>query len=217
MPSFSDQADDKHIASLLNTDHSQYDQTFQLESYIRELKRTLRVVHLRNLYLTNEEGRIYFKNLQQQTILVSPSDPLFISDIAPKQGTFHEITMTIDPKTYPQLIITPIDEQIRYFKKIISKVIQTDLIDDIYGCFELQKNGNIHFHGLTTIYDNKEQSLILESYMHQFLTNRPYKRESYFKTVQCKPIRDLNNWLTYMRKSPIEFIQHNFVKNTLDL
>lgn len=205
----------KSVASLLSKDFSKFSTQFELEDYIRNLKQSLKLEYMRNQLLLQEEE--YIHDLKEQSIVIQSCDKMWLDDIRPQEGTPFEITATIDPKRFPSLSLIPEYNQIKYFKKIFSKLIVDNELSNVYGCFEKQKNGNIHFHGITYIYNNIEQSNNLERLISSYLTNTHYRPNAKFKNTQCKPIRDLSKWFTYMNKESDSFIQYNLSKDQLNL
>lgn len=203
------------IPYLLNKDYSKFSTQFEVDDYIRKLRQELQTQYIRNQFLLNEEE--YIKELKDQSIVVQNCDKLYHTDIEDQIGTPFEITATIDPQRFPQLCIIPEYNQIKYFKKIFSKLIIDNEITNLYGAFEKQKNGNIHFHGITYIYNNNEQSVTIEKSISSYLTNRPYRLNAKFKNTQCKPVRNITNWFTYINKESEDFIEYNLKKKTLDL
>lgn len=206
----------KSVVGLLNYQYSKCSNQYEVDDYIRQLRSALQMEHMRNQVLLQEDD--YIKELKDQTIVVQNCPNLWLDDITEQVGTPFEITATIDPKRFPQLCVIPDYNQIKYFKKIFSKLIIDNEITNLYGAFEKQKNGNVHFHGITFIYNNNEQSFNLEKLISSYLTNKPYRATAPFKNTQCKPVRDLSKWFIYMNKESDDFIEYNLMKkNSLDL
>lgn len=206
---------DNTIARLLSKDYSKFSTQFELDNYIRQLRKELQTQYIRNQVLLEETD--YIKELSDQSILVQETDKLYHTDIISQLGTPYEITATIDPNRFKTISIIPDYIQIKYFKKIFSKLIIDDIIPNLYGAFEKQKNGNIHFHGITYIYNNNEQSINIEKHITSYLTNKPYKPNARFKNTQCKPVKNIVNWFTYMNKESETFIEYNLKEKSLDL
>lgn len=205
----------KTVARLLSTDTSKFSTQFELDDYIRQLKTSLRTEYIRNQVLTETEE--YIKDLKDQSIVIQDCEKLYHTDIEIPQGTPFEITATIDPNRFKTISLIPDYNQIKYFKKIFSKLIIDNELSNLYGAFEKQKNGNIHFHGITYIYNNNEQSFTLEKLITSHLTNKEYRRNARFKNTQCNPVKNVVNWFTYMNKESNNFIEYNLKKKDLDL
>lgn len=203
------------IARLLSKDYSKFSTQFELDDYIRQLRTALRTQFIQNQVLLEETD--YIKDLKDQSIITSDTDKLFQMDIEEPIGTPFEITATIDPNRFKTISIIPDYCQIKYFKKIFSKLIIDNELPNLYGAFEKQKNGNIHFHGITYIYNNDEQSINLEKLISSYLTDKPYRPNARFKNTQCKPIKDITKWFAYMNKESDQFIEYNLKKKSLDL
>lgn len=206
---------DNTIARLLSKDYSKFSTQFELDNYIRQLRKELQTQYIRNQVLLEETD--YIKELSDQSILVQETDKLYHTDIISQLGTPYEITATIDPNRFKTISIIPDYIQIKYFKKIFSKLIIDDIIPNLYGAFEKQKNGNIHFHGITYIYNNNEQSINIEKHITSYLTNKQYRPNARFKNTQCKPVKNVVNWFTYMNKESETFIEYNLKEKSLDL
>jgi hypothetical protein len=205
----------KTIARLLSTNYSQYSTQFELDDYIRKLRDSLRTQFIQNQVLLEETD--YIKELKDQSILVQDTEKLFEHDVEFQQGTPFEITATIDPNRFKTISIIPDYYQIKYFKKIFSKLIIDNELTNLYGAFEKQKNGNIHFHGITYIYNNNEQSISIEKLIASHLTDKQYRPNARFKNTQCKPVKDVLKWFAYMNKESDNFIEYNIKKKSLDL
>lgn len=215
------------VASLLSKDYSKLN-GFELEDYIRLLKKQLRKATLQNAYLLNEEQKMYIKELKDIQSIPFNNEQLELEHVD-VSGDAFAITATIDPSKFPQLILTPQHEQIKYFKKIFSKLIIDNEIPNLYGSFEAHQNGNIHFHGIVYMYFTYEAKYRLEELISSHLTNRKYFRiaKSYDcrkqpdpdkgKNTIAKPVTDFEGWFIYMNKKPLDFIEWKLKKNTLDL
>lgn len=197
------------IPKLLNV---QYDRLSgpELSSYIRELKSTVATLKLQNDYLSNKEQ--YIKDLSDVTVYpfnCEKLEPLHVE----RNGDAYAITATFDPQRFKQLCITPQYEQIKYFKKIFSKLIYDGEIDNLYCVFESHKNGNIHCHAITYIYNNEANRTRLENCIKCHLTNRSRNTTN---TV-IKPVDNVDKWFTYMNKEWYYSIEYNLRKKSLDL
>lgn len=217
----------KTVASLLSKDYSKLS-GFELDDYIRLLKRELRKATLQNAYLLEEEQKMYIKELSDITSLPFNNEQLEFSNVD-VSGDAFAITATIDPSKFPQLMLVPQHEQIKYFKKIFSKLIIDGEITNLYGSFEAHQNGNIHFHGIIYMYFTYEAKYRLEELISSYLTNRKYFRiaKSYDcrkqpdpdkgKNTIAKLVTDFPGWFIYMNKKPLDFIEWKIKKNSLDL
>lgn len=79
----------------------------------------------------------------------------FIFDLKNDYPQTYMITLTFDPKKFKRLINR--NAQRAYMEQTINELINIPGvgIDEIYGCYELHENGNVHVHFLTQkIYDN---------------------------------------------------------------
>ena len=207
----------KTVASLLSKDYSKLS-GFELEEYIRTLKRELRKATIRNAYLLDKEQKMYIKELSEIVSLPFNNEQIEL-DSVDVSGDAFAITATIDPSKFPQLILVPQHEQIKYFKKIFSKLIIDGEITNLYGSFEAHQNGNIHFHGITYMYATSQTKYRLEELISSYLTNRRYKPDApdKGKNTLCKPVTDFIGWFIYMNKKPLDFIEWKLKKNSLDL
>lgn len=208
----------KQVSTLLQLNYSKYQTQSEVDDYIRQLRSALRDATLKNAFLLEEEQKMYIKDLHDIPNYPFDNRIMTPEDMMPQEATAFEITATIDPKRFPQLIITPIHEQIKYFKRIFSKLFIDNELSNIYGSFETQKNGNIHFHGITYIYNNTTTSNRIEEHISSYLTNAKYNTNSKFKNTQVKPLRLATlHWFIYINKSPLDHIEYNLRKKTLDL
>lgn len=205
----------KTVVSLLSKDYSKM-QSFELEEYIRTLKHHLRKATIQNAYLLDVEQKMYIKELSDVSILPFNNMVTELEDVD-ISGDSYAITATIDPKKFPQLILVPQHEQIKYFKRIFSKLIIDGELSNLYGSFETHQNGVIHFHGITYIYNTYETKCRLEQLISSYLTNTKYNPNSRFKNTLLKSVDDTTKWFIYMNKNPVDNIEWKLRKNTLDL
>ena len=202
----------QNLIKLLNTNYHKYQAQYEVDDYIRQLREAVKTLKLQNDYLSKKESYIpltvprnyIFNNeFMDETELENPTD------------NFIAITITFDQKKFPQLIITPLSEQINYIKKVLSIFIYDESFTSIYGSFERQKNGYIHAHLIMPYYGN---ILNLHDKLSPYFTNRSKSNKQY--AVLIKPVDNLQKWFEYINKTETfkEFIEYNLIKkNPLDL
>lgn len=197
------------IPKLLTVSYDQFD-GYQLDDYIRTMREALRTLKLQNDYLSGKEQ--YIKELSDVSVLPFSSEILDLSQVD-LSGDAYAITATFDPAKFPQLLITPQSEQIKYFKKIFSKLIVDGEITNLYCVFESHKNGIIHCHAITYLYNNNENKRRLEECIKRHLTDR--KRNN--TNTVIKPVDNYDKWFSYLNKEIVDSIEWNLRKKSLDL
>lgn len=175
----------------------------QIENY--KLKQQIQILENKKSYLKDEKLKDIIP------LFTIPDSKSQIREYFVKTKSYTNqwaITLTLSPAKFPQLPFVPQKAQIEYFKKILTYVKQKDLIGSTYGCFEQHLNGNIHIHFITSVY-------CIDSFIkkiQKFITDKVVKTNKpcyYYSSASCavKTIpseSDLNQWLDYIEKDPVE-------------
>lgn len=183
----------------------------QLSEYIRKLRKTIVKQQQRLNFL--EQTETYLPKIDTVNY---PYDDNQLMEIENLSIDYVSVTMTFDPRKFPQLLFTPEYYQQNYFKQIISKLIYTDVINAVYGCFEKHNSGIIHCHFIAPLYNTSSNYQELEQIIKPYLTDRATNN----KAVVVKPTTNTSGWLNYINKSANykEFFSYNMiVKKPLDL
>ena len=200
------------IISLVKKDY-QHDLSlqYQVDGYIRELRKI--IVQQQNqldFLLKTESYMPYIETLN------IPFDDIQVelSDISHLTTDFLALTLTLDPSKFPQLMFTPYYDQIKYFKKIFSKLIIDEHISGVYGSFEKHASGNIHCHCIIPIYATQDNINQLTDFIRPYLTNRTNNKHA----ILIKPVTDASGWFKYINKQTDfkEFMEYNILKKTLE-
>lgn len=132
---------------------------------------------------------------KQEIILVDQtfqrvSEPALFPTIEEREYVF--ITLTFDPEKFGQNN-DPEDEK-KYLLFLISKLVRSDNLSQVYGSFEYQKNGSIHCHFISKFSDYG----YIKQQFKKGLTNRPRND----KAVDIKPVKGLKKLWDYINKEP---------------
>ena len=197
------------LAKLINKNYQKFTSQYEVDDYIRSLRRELVTLKLQNDFLLKEESYIPIKVERNYPF---KNEELLVKDIEEPNRDFIAITITFDQKKFPQLIITPLHQQIKYIEKVISTIIYEQHITAVYGSFERQKNGYIHAHLIAPYYGDHNN---LEKQLSTYFTNRTGEQQH---AVLIKPVTDLNKWLIYINKKEDfkEFIEYNLKIKSLN-
>jgi len=197
------------LVKLLTKNYNNCTAQHEIDEYIRDLRKACIDLKLKNDFLL--EKRSYLPIVCLQTYCFN-DNKLNISDFETISSlNCVAITLTFDPKKFPQLIITPQYDQILYIQKVISNYLYGKMFNQIYGSFELQQNGNVHFHGIAPYYDEPR---VLQSCLAAEFTNRnPLKQNA----VLVKPVNDLEGWLTYINKESNDYLEYGIKKKCLEI
>lgn len=198
-----------YTTNLLNKQYDRLDAR-ELSIYIRDLRHTIMVQCQQLNFLTKTET--YLPKIDTPNY---PYDDEEINEVKPAQD-YVAVTMTLDPRKFPQLMFTPEHYQEKYFKQIISHLIYTDQFNAVYGSFEKHCNGNIHCHFIAPLYNTLSNIKELEAAIKPYLTERANNN----KAVLVKPAVDVSGWLKYINKPANykTYFSYNMVKkNSLDL
>jgi len=99
-----------------------------------------------NDFIEDKEWKTAIKHLHQ------PYDSKIVHFIfypnPPEYPFCKMITLTFDPKKFKRLINR--NAQRAYMEQTLNELINKDTIEELYGCYELHENGNVHVHFLTT-------------------------------------------------------------------
>lgn len=209
------------IPKLVNKNYQKFTSQYEVDDYIRSLRRALIDLKLQNDFLLKTEQYIPISCERNYPF---DEDKMTVDQLDEPNRDYIAINVTFDHKKFPQLIITPLEEQKKYIKKVFSNLLYDNHITAVYGCFEKQKNGTIHGHFIAPHYGNFDN---LEEHINTYFTNRTKQQQRY--AVLIKPVTDKGNWFVYMnkdepappycvrRKERGDFIEWNLRKKTLDL
>lgn len=189
----------RRALSLLEQDPNTVE---NLSIYIRSLR-----THLKDLLLENtiycQEATLPDIGDINPNFKYSPLDPdhwwfTYANDDC-ERFDYLFITLTFDPRKFPQLICTSKEEQKKYIEKVITKAIEQNIIKTFYGVYELQANGNIHYHFITSLYDTMENTKAIKQWFTQWFTDR--KDNKY--AVDIKRVTNMAGLVgDYFKKSP---------------
>lgn len=182
------------IIRLLNVDYSKFSHQNDVDDYIRKLRKTVTTLKIQNDYLNKTESYLP-KVLKKDSDMVNFTRSVIESCSQLPNVAYIALTITYDPRFFPQLIITPLWEQENYIKRVLANIINKEIIKSIYGSFELQVNGRIHFHGLIPFYGTSE-IVKLEDELSGYFTD--VKKNQ--KAILIKPVDDIPKWLNYINK-----------------
>lgn len=206
------------IIQLLSFDyHQDNTQQYTIDDYIRKLRKTIVSLKLQNDFLEQKNNYLPKVLKNDNEILNFTRHEIESADYLQENINYVAITITYDINYFPQLLITPLWEQENYIKRILSKFLKEKNINSVYGSYELQQNGRIHFHGIIPYYGDL---LELEKEMAIYFTNHTGKRQ---KAVLIKQIDDIQGWLNYINKKDsykkfieyqMDYVLHHMTKKT---
>ena len=102
-----------------------------------------------NEFLIEKERKVAIKHLHQK---YNEDIINFIFDYGANAYPFCKmVTLTFDPKKFKRLINR--NAQRAYMEQVLNDLIDRDSIEELYGCYELHENGNVHVHFLTKYID----------------------------------------------------------------
>lgn len=169
--------------------------------YIRQLRTCLQTVLMENIIYRQEATLPDIGDINPFFKYSPIEDHWWFSfgDKDSEAQPFLFITLTFDPRKFPQLIVCPHEEQKKYIEQVLTKSIEENIIKHFYGVYELQANGNIHFHFITSLYDTKENEKQIKQWFSKWFTDRKENKYS----VDVKRVHDLNGLLNdYLKKDP---------------
>lgn len=181
--------------------------------YIRELRSTLRDLLLENTILRKEAT---LPDLNQKCNFnynpLPPNHFYFQKEL----DDYLFLTITYDPRKFPQLIVSNSEDQKRYIEQVIALAITNQVITLFYGVYELQKNGNIHVHIILNKYSSEENIETIKSFFTPYFTDR--KNNTY--AIDCKAVTNIEGLIKdYLIKAP-EGVVHNLpidIKKSISL
>ena len=189
------------ISNLLNQsvisatiDINQCSNNYQIEEAFRELKNQNKQLVSILRYMLNKEENLEGDYFNKHLISQVKFNQSKILEVPKNQTDYLAITATFDPRRFKNINKVSIENQKNYFKKIISQLYIDNELDNIYGCFELQLNGNVHFHGLTRKYNTNFNINNLKEVFNRYLT---YDIKNRYTTI-IKPVTDLSGWMSYI-------------------
>lgn len=173
-----------------------------LSQYIKDLRISLKDLIIENQLITQKGllpkiGHIskLFKHNQ-----IDPKHYFFDKG----NDDYLFVTITFDPKKYPQLIVTPDYQQKEYIEQILTKATANDVIASFYGVYEKQKNGNIHFHFIVQKYSSIENQNEIKDFFTPYFTDR---RSKY--AIDVRPVNNMEGLITDYLKKAVEGVCHN--------
>ena len=186
-------------SALIRFDYTLSTEPNSIETYIRKLRHELIKLYKENLTYQNIELILSNSNLS-----ILPFDNNIITKLP--ENFYYSITSTLDPNRFLNLEFTTQENQIHYFKQIITTHITTDVYHHIYATFEEHKNGIIHCHAIIRIYDQSASKY--KQILHAFTSKLTNQINSKINTI-IKITSDIEGWLKYMNKEtkepPISF------------
>jgi len=170
-------------------------ETYQLVDYIRNLRSHVKQLTETIEFMTDIEQMLEAPQFSILTSTVQWNETE-ITEVYPGPD-YLAITLTLDPNRFTNIKTVSIDNQKKYFKKILSQLYIDNEFNNIYGSFELQRNGNVHVHAITRMYNSPDNRNSLETAFKHYLTNNPKNKHA----VEVKPCTDISGWLKYINKS----------------
>lgn len=201
------------VPKLLNINYQQLEPA-ELSEFIQTLRGALCTLKMRNDFLLKrcsylpEINSHYNINLFDREMI--DFNHFWAGQFLDQFDSFYAITITFDPQKFKQILIVPDSDQIVYIEKCIQLMIEGGFLTDLYGCFEYQKNGTIHFHGVFSSYKYPYE---LEKTFLEYFTNKIERQYA----IKIKPVDNLQKWISYINKESTFFISYNIKKRTLDL
>jgi len=182
------------LLKLLSYDYQNFQQC-EIDDYIRKLRKMVTTLALQNDFLQERNNYLPKVLKNDNEIMNFTHKEIDYTTQLEENINYVALTITYDINYFPQLLITPLWEQENYIKRVLSKYINENRFKSVYGSYELQQNGRIHFHGIIPYYANAEE---LENEMARHFTNHIGKRQ---KSVLIKPVNDIQGWLNYINKN----------------
>lgn len=201
------------LAKLINKNYQKLTSQYEVDDYIRQLRFAVKELKLQNDFLLETQSYLPIK--QPINNYSFNDQQVNYEDIQDPEVDYYAITLTFDSKKFPQLIITPDIEQIKYIKKVISTILYERLFTRVYGSFEKHKSGIIHFHGVIPLYKSLDNKINLDLLLKPYFTDSEHNKHA----VLTKPVDDLQLWIKYINKPETYkiFLEWNFKKNTLEI
>jgi len=112
---------------------------------------------------------------------------------------YRFLTITFDPKKFGQYNDNSLERN--YIFKTIRKAIDDQLIEQVTGCFEYQKNGTTHAH---MIISTQRADDVIEDFFRPYYTDD--KRNKY--AIKCLPAK-FPNVENYIKKESNEFYRYD--------
>jgi len=181
------------VLKLLTHDYQNHIHHYETDDYIRKLRKMITNLALRNDFLEQKNNYLPKVLKNDNEILNFSHKEIETVDQLEKNNNYGALTITYDPNYFPQLLITPLWEQENYIKRVLSKFINENRFKSVYGSYELQQNGRIHFHGIIPIYDYNKLDEEIANYFTSYTGTKQ-------KAVKIKPVDDVQGWLDYINK-----------------
>lgn len=189
----------KALLTLLERDPNKEE---NLSMYIRELRSGFRELLLQNTIYRQEATLPHICKISPYFRYNPVSDSHWFFQFCDSEDERHDylfITLTFDPRKFPQLIVCPEEEQKQYIEQVLTIAHDTQKIGLFYGVYELQGNGNIHYHMITSLYDSKENKDSIKSFFTPFFTDRLENKYA----VDVKQVYDMKGLINdYLLKAP---------------
>lgn len=109
-----------------------------------------------------------------------------------QENDYIFITLTFDPERFGSN--NDSEDEKQYLLYIITKLVESNNLFDIYGSFEYQRNGSIHCHFISKFSDYS----YIKKQLTRDLTNRPRND----KAVDIRPVKGLQKLWNYINKEP---------------
>jgi len=185
-----------------------------LSTYIKDLRTVLRD-SIEELMIRREESifpSIYPHPFYFNYHQLPPSHWFFDKELI----DYLFITITFDPRKFPQIIVATHQQQKQYIEESLALAINQAKITNFYGIYEAQKNGNIHFHFIINKYNCELNKHELKQFFRPLFTN--YDNNKY--CIDVRPVTDIKKLFEdYLSKAPLGIVHNlpNDLKSDLDL
>lgn len=172
-----------------------YKETYQLVDYIKRLRSQVKQLTETVEFMTDIEQMLEAPHFSKLTSTVQWQDKQ-ITTVYNDKVDYLAITLTLDPNRFTNIKNVSVENQKKYFKEIFSQLYIDNEFNNLYGSFELQRNGNVHAHCITRMYNSDSNRRNLEIAFKHYLTNNPKNTVA----VDIKPCTDISGWLKYINK-----------------
>lgn len=189
------------FVKLLNVNPS--DMEDDMFFYVKRLRQGLAYLIEENSILRKEALLPYLTDIDGSFRNVLPTNEEILDHL--NGGDLLFITITFDPRKFPQIIVCSEEQQKLYFEQVLTLAIINEYITHFFGVYETQKNGNIHLHFITKNYNNIENRKTIREFLSQYLTDR--KDNKY--CVDIRPVKDINGLLNDYLKKDVRGYIHN--------
>lgn len=210
------------VSRILKYDYSKVSDTYELEQYIRILKKTVKEQQIALTHLLEKETPLKHPKLKNMTEIHTYEIPdkntiIEYYNNLQKDKTYF-ITLNYDPQLYPAAYLSTETHLVSFYKKII-QVAYSEKAFEYIAAIEVGSLGKYHLHMIANHYD-------IDSFIQTIkpiLSNRTKKNKkskAYYDTpsINIKYIDDFSGCLDYLLKDDfITFTSTLFDINSLSI